>query len=669
MREVKDRLRALDQIQAPDLRERIRSWEPRAPRTEPSVRRVGIALLAFVVAAAGIAFAIRAFRATEQSTRPAAMVENGEIAFVSETESDLYVYGTQSGIFVVSPDGSGRASIVDDPTAFEWDPAWSPDGTRIAFGLGGEAAERPSGLYVANSDGSGWTLLLEDYTGPTSPSWSPDGRKIVFESGLGHEQTGSGNRDVFVMEVETGEVTRLTDDPARDEYPALSPDGSKIAFTRQQDGVVDIYLMNADGTAVTQLTSGFRPNWSPEGTRIAFERNGDIYVMNADGTGLMRLTVGPADDWEPAWSPDGTKIAFQRDNDLYVMNPDGTAVTRLTKTPEPEGSPAWQPVFVEEQSPGPTETNPPPVEPAKISQSVELRFGELGGITSAIEGFGSLWVSVITNEGEEELLRVDPASGEVVHTFPLTNFPGREWGGGGLAIGGGWVWVAGADLSRLDPTTNTVEGIALEGRAVSDVAFDEQSGRLWALVAGPDNGAGQMVEIDAATGEVVSAHSFEAEWYGGIVPAAGTAWVVEREVERSTVQGGELVQIVPGSATSVATGGSFAEAVTDGTSIWAPFYGDDLAMNLASGIARIDPSTGRVVDEWKTGPIGYDVAVGDDRGIWFLGNDGLSRLNLSTGEVDVSVHVRGTPIFIVPSLGGLWVGTYEGDLLRFDVST
>jgi hypothetical protein len=176
-----------------------------------------------------------------------------------------------------------------------------------------------------------------------------------------------------------------------------------------------------------------------------------------------------------------------------------------------------------------------------------LRFGERGGITSAIDGFGSLWVSLITNEGKEELLRVDPASGDVLHTFPLTNFPGHEWGGGGLAIGGGSVWVAGADagieqavLSRIDPATNAVAEIPLEGRAVSDVAFDVQSGGLWALVAGLAEGAAQVVEIDADTGEVVSATPFEAEWYGGIFPASGTAWVLEREVEHSTVQGGAL---------------------------------------------------------------------------------------------------------------------------------
>lgn len=315
-----------------------------------------------------------------------------------------------------------------------------------------------------------------------------------------------------------------------------------------------------------------------------------------------------------------------------------------------------------------------PIPPVEVVRSNELTFEDLGGVSSAIEGFGSLWVTVII-EGEQELLRVDPATGDVLHTFPATNFPSHEWGGGGLAIGGGSIWVAGADgrfnqavLTRIDPTTNAVAEIELEGQWVADVAFDAQSKRVWALVGGPSEGSARVVEIDAATGEVVLATPFEAESFGGIVPAAGTAWVLQRVVQQDTVQGGELVQIVPGSATSVSLGGSFADPVTDGRSIWAPFYGDDVAMNMASGIARIDPATGQVIGEWRTRTVGYDIAVGEDRGVWTLGNRGLNRLNPSTGEVDATVHVPGTPIFIVTSRGGLWIGTYEGGLIRFDVS-
>ncbi len=375
MPSLEDHFRALTQIRPPDewpelegpparpLHDSLdlpREEQKRQPRTRPlspRSHRVAAAAAAITVAAAGSAVAIWAFGSRLQTTpvRPGATVENGQIAFVGEVETNLYVGGTQSGIFVMNPDGSGDTPLIDDTRAFVSDPAWSADGAKIAFGLSGEAAESPAGLYIADADGSDVTLLFEDDTGATSPTWSPDGRTIVFESGLGHEQTGAGDRDIYAIDGETGEVTRLTDDPARDEYPALSPDGTRIAFTRRQGGVADIYLMNADGTDVTQLMSGegsdLRPVWSPDGTKIAFDRDGDIYVMNADGSGVIRLTGGPAEEREPAWSPDGTRIAYERDGDIYVMDVDGTRVTSITESPRTESSPSWQPVPAAAESP------------------------------------------------------------------------------------------------------------------------------------------------------------------------------------------------------------------------------------------------------------------------------------------------------------------------------
>jgi TolB protein len=158
-----------------------------------------------------------------------------------------------------------------------------------------------------NVDGSSLRLILDDPIGPTSPSWSADGARIVFESGLGHERTGSGDRDIYEVEIVTREVTRLTTDPARDEYPAVSMDGSRIAFTRQSQGDGHTYLMNADGSGVTQPSSGegidLRPAWSPDGMSLVFERDGDIYLMDADGSHLTRLTEGPSEDGNPVWAP------------------------------------------------------------------------------------------------------------------------------------------------------------------------------------------------------------------------------------------------------------------------------------------------------------------------------------------------------------------------------
>src|SRR5436190_24401421 len=116
----------------------------------------------------------------------------------------------------------------------------------------------------------------------------------------------------------------------------------RIAFVTSRDGNAEIYVMNADGRGVTRLTDNPAvdqdPAWSPDGTRLAFastrDGNDEIYVMNADGSDVTRLTTDPASDRFPAWC--GTRIAFQSDRyaapsyDIYVMNDDGTGATRTT---------------------------------------------------------------------------------------------------------------------------------------------------------------------------------------------------------------------------------------------------------------------------------------------------------------------------------------------------
>lgn len=151
----------------------------------------------------------------------------------------------------------------------------------------------------------------------------------------------------------------LSDHPIAPELPeppafakAVSNGSGQIAFVSDRDGNIDIHVMNADGTGVTNLTNGggsnFNPAWSPNGKQIAFvsERDGnrEIYVMNANGTALTRLTRNPARDSDPAWTGRQIGFASNRDgnnSDIYIMNEDGTALTRLTNTPASDFSPAW----------------------------------------------------------------------------------------------------------------------------------------------------------------------------------------------------------------------------------------------------------------------------------------------------------------------------------------
>jgi Tol biopolymer transport system component len=189
------------------------------------------------------------------------------------------------------------------------------------------------------SDGQGAATVLDDDAPP---------RRIVFAS----SRTGRG--DIYVMDADGANQTRLTTDPAFDGAPAWSPDGTKIAFASNRTGNGDIYVMNADGSNQVRLTTHASvesvPAWSPDGTKIAFASgrtgNGDIYVMDASGANQIRLTTDAAIDGEPAWSPDGTKVAFASgrsgNGDIYVMDASGANQTRLTTSSGTDLSPAWR---------------------------------------------------------------------------------------------------------------------------------------------------------------------------------------------------------------------------------------------------------------------------------------------------------------------------------------
>jgi TolB protein len=207
-----------------------------------------------------------------------------------------------------------------------------------------------SELYAVQPDGSGLERLTDHPALDAVPSLSPDGDRIAFAS------TREGNSEIYVMEIDGGGLVRLTNHGAIDSEPDWSPDGSQIAFTSSRSGAGDIYRMSAgDGTGLQRLTSHLAPDtspaWSADGTQIAFSSLrsglGDIYSMQADGTQPQRLTNSIAPDLFPAWSPDGERIAFSSLRsglgDIYRMQPDGSQETRITQGLAVDSQPAWSP--------------------------------------------------------------------------------------------------------------------------------------------------------------------------------------------------------------------------------------------------------------------------------------------------------------------------------------
>lgn len=290
---------------------------------------------------------------------PAWSPDSRRIAFFS---TPLKPVGAEYEVHVVNVDGSGpRKLSVERPgfdannPLFDFDAAWSADGRRIAFVSVREDSPNPVynwDIYTINADGSGLKRItdLPSPAGVRSPAWSPDGSRIAFVWAVYPDLGWS----IYVMNQDGSQQANLTGgkvtgNPLR---PIWSPDGERIAFSSWSEinRPQGVYVINADGSglirvATSALTTG-RLAWAPDSSRIAFapeRRDGDISVVRVDGTGLNKIAEGRS----PAWSPDGRTIAFvsarSGNDEVYVVNADGSGLRNLTNHPADDRMPAWSP--------------------------------------------------------------------------------------------------------------------------------------------------------------------------------------------------------------------------------------------------------------------------------------------------------------------------------------
>ena len=282
---------------------------------------------------------------------------SGQVVFAS----------TRSGLpqlYLSNIDGTNLTQITNVEQG-ACQPSWSPDGSQLVFispcvGRGDffETIYNESSLYVINADGKGLKQLTQSPGSDFEPAWSPDGKRIAFTS------VREGFRQIYTLDVNTLAVTLLTNTPntLENSQPAWSPDGKHIAYTVKRVGTYQVWAMTNTGQEAVQLAHSaqdlwdYSASWSADGKTIYFNerRQGPFrpWLMKVNyedlGQDPKRLSfITPIED--VSFSPDGLWLVFEGmasdgNRDIFFMTVAGSGRARLTTDPKIDFDPAWRPL-------------------------------------------------------------------------------------------------------------------------------------------------------------------------------------------------------------------------------------------------------------------------------------------------------------------------------------
>ncbi len=222
-------------------------------------------------------------------------------------------------------------------------PSWAIDSQHVIFAseLNGKKQ-----IVVADIAGRQRLSLMTTRSNEGSPSYSPDGQTIAFESDR------DGNPEIYKVRANGEAQQPLTKHPARDLSPSWSPDGRWIVFVSDRDNPeFDIYRMDTEGKNVERLTNGgphALPQYSPDGSQIAFQAVRDIYVLQMKSATVRRVTHEPMNGMYPTWSSDGSNIGFMsRRNgrtEIFTAQQSGAGQDLLVSMPTGDAiEPRWSP--------------------------------------------------------------------------------------------------------------------------------------------------------------------------------------------------------------------------------------------------------------------------------------------------------------------------------------